>query len=182
RLPIGARMAGGAMSTEEETNEGSGPIEPIGGDMPQVQSAAPDPIPDAPPPGNDGTPTSPPPARRRCMGKKPPKHDPRTLRLARYLPTSIAPPPASVDWSKAAVPQWGMMDNDTLGDCTAAACGHARQTWTANNGPEVTVTNDQVVAFYSGSTGYVVGDPSTDQGGVEIVVLNYFRTVGLGGA
>jgi|GEM_PF-452422 len=165
------------MSTEEQT-EGSGPIEPIGGDMPQITDP---PVPSDPPPGNDGTPTFPPPARRRCMGKKPVRHDPRTLMLRRYLPTSLPPPPVSVDWTKAATPRWGMMKNDELGDCTGAAVGHAEQDWTANNGSEFTVTDADVVAFYSGSTGYNPADPSTDQGGVELDVLNYWRKTGMAG-
>src|SRR5215831_17287905 len=73
------------------------------------------------------------------LGKATPRHDHRTLRLARYLPTSLPPPPASCDWSTKDSPAWGMMDNDTLGDCTCAAMGHAIQVWTASNGGEITL-------------------------------------------
>lgn len=135
--------------------------------------------PSAPPPGNDGSPTKPPSHRR--LGKHAPKHDPRTLRLARYLPGSIAPAPDQVDWSKKATLAWGMMGNDKLGDCTGAAAGHARQDWSSNNGTEDAISEADVVKFYSGSTGYDPNDPSTDQGGVELDVLNYFRKVGLAG-
>src|SRR5580658_8869232 len=56
------------------------------------------------------------------LGKKAPKIDSRTLRLAKYL-TAVPPPPASCDWTKG-VTEWGMMLNDALGDCTCAAIGH----------------------------------------------------------
>lgn len=163
--------------------EPEAPVAPVA-PPPEVAAAppaAPDLPPGPPPPGNDGTPTTPPARARRCTGKLPPRIDPRTLRLARYLPTSIAPAPVATDWSKAASPNWGMMDNDTLGCCTCSACGHARQTWTANNGPEVTPPDADVQAMYEAVGGYNPADPSTDQGAVELVVLNYFRNTGLGG-
>ena len=75
----------------------------------------------------------------------------------------------------------GLKRNGDLSDCTAAAVAHIIQTWTANNGSEVDPSDDDVVTFYSGSTGYFVGDPSTDQGGVEADVLAYFKNTGMAG-
>ncbi|MCW4590444.1 hypothetical protein NO263_07615 [Gluconacetobacter entanii] len=64
-----------------------------------------------------------------------------------------------------------MLGNDVLGDCTSAALGnHARAT-AALGGFQVDVTTAQAEAFYSLSTGYVPGDPRTDNGGVEVDVL-----------
>jgi hypothetical protein len=73
------------------------------------------------------------------------------------------------------------MGNDSIGDCTAAGYGHQIQAWTANNGAEVTVSDADVIKFYSGSTGYVPGQPDTDQGGVEADVLGYAQKAGLAG-
>ena len=70
----------------------------------------------------------------RCLGKRPVRHDPRTLRLARYLDPKLPPPPAAAAWSKRAAAPWGMMLNDTLGDCTIASIGHGIQVLTANSG------------------------------------------------
>ncbi len=59
------------------------------------------------------------------LGRKAVKTDSRTLKMAKYTAAIPAPPP-SCDWTKGE-PNWGMMLNDTLGDCTIAGCGHAVQ-------------------------------------------------------
>ena len=64
------------------------------------------------------------------LGRKCVKTDSRTLRLAKYT-ADLPTPPASSDWTKG-ITQWGMMLNDTLGDCTIAGLGHALQVWTVN--------------------------------------------------
>ncbi|MCE2579618.1 hypothetical protein LDL36_14165 [Komagataeibacter sp. FNDCR1] len=64
-----------------------------------------------------------------------------------------------------------MLGNDVIGDCTSAGLGnHARAT-AALAGFQVDVTTAQAEAFYSLSTGYVPGNPDTDNGGVEVDVL-----------
>lgn len=113
------------------------------------------------------------------LGKKAPRHDSRTLMLASYLTNELVPP-ASVDWSNSLV-KIGMMLNDRVGDCTCAAAGHLRQTWTANNGHQKTTTDRAILKAYEAVGGYVSGDPSTDNGCVELDVLNYWRKVGIGG-
>jgi hypothetical protein len=78
---------------------------------------------------------------------------------------------------------WGMMENDKLGDCTCATGGHLIQAWTAASGreKEVTVPDAAVQTAYEKACGYVPGVPSTDQGGEISAVLEYFRNVGIGG-
>ncbi len=115
------------------------------------------------------------------LGRRAVRHDPKTLKLARYLgPQILAAPPPRVDWS-AEMTDLGVMANDSLGDCTAASAGHMIQAWSSMNGDQVIIPDADVVAFYSASTGYVPGDPSTDQGGVELDVLNAWRKIGIGG-
>jgi hypothetical protein len=128
------------------------------------------------------------------LGKKPPRLDARTLQLAKYLRgTSIAaseqgtarqatlpPAPPSVDWT-AKIPAWPMLANDTLGDCTTAAAAHMIECWTANAGYAFTPSNAQVIAAYSATGGYVAGDAATDNGAVELDVLNYWRQQGIAG-
>lgn len=114
-------------------------------------------------------------------GKKAPRHDKRTLALANYLDFDALPAaPASVNWA-AKVTNLGMMQNDSIGDCTLAGAGHAIQTDTANNGSQVIVSDADIVTAYSAVTGYNPADPSTDQGAVETDVLNYWRKTGVGG-
>jgi hypothetical protein len=88
--------------------------------------------------------------------------------------------PAAFD-NSSGITDWGMMDNDQLGDCTCAACGHLIQTWTAASGAEVTVPDTAVLTEYEQACGYVPGNPATDQGGVISAVLDYFRDTGVGG-
>jgi hypothetical protein len=136
------------------------------------------------------------------LGKKPPRIDSRTLHLAKYLclpapaclPADarqgtthpgdataqrvLAPAPSAVDWT-AKISSWPMMGNDTIGDCTCAAAGHMIECWTASLGDTFTPTDAQVIATYSAVSGYVVGDPATDNGAAELDVLNYWRQQGI---
>lgn len=115
------------------------------------------------------------------LGRKAIKTDSRTLRLARYLTGALPAPPSSVLYTQN-VASWGMMGNDTLGDCTIAGAAHAVQVWTLNStGAISTVSDPDVVKTYSAWDGYVAGDESTDQGGVELDVLNNWRKQGLAG-
>ena len=114
------------------------------------------------------------------LGKKPPKIDTRTLKLAKYLTPELAPPPVRCDWTKN-VTKWGMMANDRLGDCTIAAVAHAIQVATVNNGSIVTVPDDVVVKYYEQWAGYVPGKPNTDNGAYVLDVMNHWRKEGFAG-
>lgn len=120
------------------------------------------------------------------LGKLPPRIDSRTLRLAKYLGQqgtdrrALPPAPPAVDWT-AKISSWPMMANDTLGDCTCAAAGHMIECWTANLGDAFTPTSAQIIAAYSATSGYVSGDPATDNGAVELDVLNHWRQQGIAG-
>lgn len=114
------------------------------------------------------------------LGKRPHVHDPRRLKLAKYLGVSLPPPPTSVDWSVSAGPL-GMMGNDRLGDCTCATVGHMVQVWTGSTGKLDVPSDADVVALYSAACGYRDGDSSTDNGGFVPDVLNYWRANGIGG-
>jgi hypothetical protein len=114
------------------------------------------------------------------LGRKAIKTDSRTLALGKYLTPGLPPPPAQADWTKG-IASWGMMLNDKLGDCTIAGAAHAVQVWTANNGDMSTVPDATVQTFYSQWDGYVPGDASTDNGGVELDVLNDWKKNGFAG-
>jgi hypothetical protein len=114
------------------------------------------------------------------LGKKSPRHDLRTLFLARYM-TALPPAPAAVDYSNIPTP-YGAMDNNSLGCCTISAAGHLIQAWTGNAAPPGFVPADSdILTAYEQSCGYKPGDPSTDQGGVEIDVLGYWKNTGIAG-
>ncbi len=115
------------------------------------------------------------------LGKRAPRRDHRTLKLSRYVTAALPPAPAAVDWTEKMTFPAGQMLNDQLGDCTCAALGHLIQAWTANTGSQVTVPDSAILKAYEQACGYDPNDPGTDQGGIEIDVLNYFRTTGVGG-
>jgi hypothetical protein len=108
------------------------------------------------------------------LGRKAVKTDSRTLRLARYLTTGLPPAPPAKDWTKG-IANWGMMLNDKLGCCTIAAAAHAIQVWTANTTTEVTLSDHLVLRYYEKWDGYKPSQPDTDQGGVELDVLNNWQ-------
>jgi len=114
------------------------------------------------------------------LGKQTPRWDRRTLQFARYLTPQLPPPPPRIDYSNRAA-HYGMLANDSLGDCTIAGVGHAVQVFTLNAGKEAAVTDSEVVSYYEKWCGYNPRYPSTDQGGVEIDVLNDWRQQGFGG-
>jgi hypothetical protein len=86
----------------------------------------------------------------------------------------LPPPPTELD-NTGGRTDWGMMENDNLGDCTCAACGHLIQTWDGQ-----TVPDSAILTEYEQACGYNPSDPSTDQGGIISNVLDYFRDTGVG--
>lgn len=105
------------------------------------------------------------------LGKLPAKRDPRAPLLHgmkllgrrapnRLIRNHIDPSPK-------------MLGNDTLGDCTSAGIGNSLRAQSSLSSFMTGVSTDDAIAFYAFSTGYVIGDPATDNGGVEIDVLAY---------
>lgn len=104
----------------------------------------------------------------------------RRLLLQNYLVGLPAMPP-SVDHS-AVGEEFGELGNDTVGDCTVAAAGHAIQVadWYGQGTP-ATVTTKNILAAYSAITGYDPSDPNSDQGANLLDVLSYWRKTGIVG-
>jgi hypothetical protein len=104
------------------------------------------------------------------------------LRLADFLTgeATIPKSPAKVDYeSGITFPMYG---NDEIGDCGPAGCGHVVQSLTTyGEGVTITVSEQDVITFYSGISGYVPGDPSTDVGVNLQDMLEYWLKNGLAG-
>ena len=62
------------------------------------------------------------------LGKKPPRHDDRTM-LFQEFKGSLPPAPAAADFMSK-VPSWPMFLNDTESDCAEVAMAHQQMGWT----------------------------------------------------
>ncbi len=108
------------------------------------------------------------------FGRLPRAHDPRIPHFSSLLTErKLLTPPSSCDYTTALPWSLGMYGNDALGDCTCAGVYHAAQIWSANTGAIDTEPDNDAVLLYESACGYVAGQPSTDQGGVEQEVLHH---------
>ncbi len=123
------------------------------------------------------------------LGKKPAVLDRRTPRLGDMLAAHLPAPPDACDHG-AALGGWKLWRNGDqlsgrgrtmpgLGDCTAVGVASAIRVMTAGRGGEIELTDDQVVRIYQ-DNGYDPDRPATDQGAVELDVLNRWCEVGYG--
>lgn len=114
------------------------------------------------------------------LGKLPVRVDVRTLALAKYVdPAKLPSPPAQLDLT-AHVAEWPMYDNDRIGDCTIAAAGHMIEAWSAAaKGTAVEIPDAAVLTAFDHVKQV---DPVTgEEGAVELDVLKYWRSTGIGG-
>ena len=115
-----------------------------------------------------------------------PKYKGPILQLSKYT-SALIPTPSKVYWEYKVRAPWGMLGNDTVGDCEIARIAHMLMEVTAHTGTMIVPTLAQVIAVYSTISGY---DPSkvqpdgsnpTDVGCATPDVLNYWQTVGIAG-
>ena len=117
------------------------------------------------------------------FGRKRPALRPKRMFSKYRLPGSILPTaPSVVDYWTGCAALSDILANDVLGCCTSSGALHVTESLTYAAGAPVTLTRDDAIKFYSISAGYVTGDPSTDQGGDEVQVLNTWRDKGLDGS
>lgn len=121
------------------------------------------------------------------LGRRAPLWTPAHMQKAHLMGKALGalgvPPIASADFVSAVTSlvgnKWGMMLNDTLGDCTAADTGHRDMIIKANTGTWTGVPTDaEIEAFYSATTGYNPANPATDQGGDESAIEEYLISHG----
>ncbi|MDE2107117.1 MAG: hypothetical protein KGL39_58460 [Patescibacteria group bacterium] len=113
------------------------------------------------------------------LGKKQAKADLRTKLFEDYY-TGLPVLKDSVDWGKL-VPEWGMMLNDKIGDCTCAGAGHLIMDWSSNANKLVTPSDHDILKAYEDVSGYNPANPRSDNGAAELDVLNYWRNTGIAG-
>jgi hypothetical protein len=96
------------------------------------------------------------------LGKRAAVDDPRIPRMSVATQGKLPFPPANVNWY-AAVGEWGMLGNDTVGDCVEAAGLHAMLQMSTYAGDRSIPTTADALKWYE-ATGWRPDDPSTDQG------------------
>lgn len=114
------------------------------------------------------------------LGRK--RSDPSApkLHLKNYLGVSLPAAPLSCSYTaKAANALSNIFLNDQLGDCVIAGGYHIVGIETGNaTGNPFIASAQQITADYSAISGYVPGDPSTDQGCNEQTAMNYWQSHG----
>lgn len=124
------------------------------------------------------------------LGKREKKVDKRTFQFAKYLNLSALPIRPVPFRNATDIPNnsWGMMGNDTVGDCTCGAGGHAIQTWTDANKKLFTPPDSSIITAYTAVTalecqcaGYDPNTGQNDNGCACLDVLNYWRSTGIDG-
>src|SRR6516164_1928105 len=115
-----------------------------------------------------------------CLGRKEPRRSLKSLPLSLYTISHGYYPRVNA-WERPI--EWGMLANDRLGDCTCAAVLHMIMGWkaVANAGTPCHFKDEDAVSLYETVGGYNPANPSSDQGAVELDVLNYWRDTGVDG-
>jgi hypothetical protein len=104
-------------------------------------------------------------------------HHPK-LELKHYL-TDTASPPAAVTRPHPGF-TWGMLANDTLGDCVIAMMLHSIEDWHLDAGTTPPAFTDaDAISVYSAITGYNPSDPNSDQGTDEGQAMTYWEKPGI---
>ena len=113
------------------------------------------------------------------LGKLDPREGTLSLHLSNYLTSSISYP---INLERnTELSNWTMMGNDTIGDCTCAAGGHAIMSWTADSKDLVTPPLVSIVNAYVAVSGYNPSTGQNDNGAACTTVLDYWKDTGIDG-
>jgi hypothetical protein len=112
------------------------------------------------------------------LGKLPATRDDRDLLFATYKAGGLKEAPVGFGHLKLVENPWGMLGNDTIGDCACAGPAHETMLLNAAAGKQVVFTDEDVIEAYSAISGYVPGDPDTDVGCDIRDVLRYRVSTG----
>jgi hypothetical protein len=104
------------------------------------------------------------------LGRRPAVADPRVPflhQLAASRPLPAAPDHSNYYAGPEEQSAWGMLGNDTLGDCVPAAVLHLAKVHASYADAPIEPTTAEAIEAYE-TQGYVPGNPSTDQGSVML--------------
>jgi hypothetical protein len=84
---------------------------------------------------------------KHLLGRLPSHHDPRTLRLSRYL-TAPLPAPPPTEMHHVGIDDWGIMGNNEHGNCVIVTAAHAIMHWYhATRGITKRIPDPKVIAL-----------------------------------
>lgn len=111
------------------------------------------------------------------LGKRPARHDKRTLFLADYVASL---PKAPDNYRLSGIPDTTptLWENDKYGDCTKAAWAGLVYSVSQAAGKPFLYPDDDVLFLYEDCDGFRPSDPSTDNGSDGLTTLNYLMKSG----
>ncbi|AFM40840.1 hypothetical protein Desaci_1863 [Desulfosporosinus acidiphilus SJ4] len=112
------------------------------------------------------------------FGRKPFIPNEKDLLYRNYRRTALPPIPPSFGHQNL-ISDWGLLGNDTVGDCVIAGADHETMLWTAEGSVEASFTAANAMSDYSAITGYNPNDPNTDQGTEVRTALQYRQKTGM---
>lgn len=113
------------------------------------------------------------------LGKLPARKDAVLLKFARYVKPAMLPTPPLIFGRYNLIGDFGILGNDSVGDCVLAGGCHEEMLWTSEGGSPAEFTAENALSDYSAITGYNPADPSTDRGTDMQMAASYRRKTGL---
>jgi hypothetical protein len=113
------------------------------------------------------------------LGKRPARANAIKLKLGNYLTGAALPPLPAVFGHEDRIASWPMLANDRYADCVWAGAAHETMLLVAEGGATVAFTAAAVLADYAAATGFVAGDPATDNGTDMQAAASYRRNTGI---
>ena len=113
------------------------------------------------------------------LGKKEYKPSDKDFKYSKYVDLVKLPTYPNVFGHQKMFNDWGMLGNDTVGDCVFAGADHETMIWTNEGKNPAKFTNTCALSDYSNVTGYNPKDPNTDRGTDVREALTYRRSTGI---
>jgi hypothetical protein len=115
-----------------------------------------------------------------ALGKQPPQHDNRTLRLAAYTANLPAAPETAL-WNES-LTDWQVLANDKFGNCVPVGALHLAQNSASYSGGRFVPTDeDAIEAYHRLNPGWSGAQDETDTGASMLAALKLWRNEGLAG-
>jgi hypothetical protein len=89
-----------------------------------------------------------------CFGKTPARTDAVKFKFGKYFSLEKLPKPPTKFGHHSLINDWGMLGNDSYGDCVWAGAAHETMLWGAEAGTRVRFTDDDALSDYSAVTGF----------------------------